>query len=226
MMQVEPEVILQDLKTGKNSRSQASLEKLNTLLRAHHESGEKDFCIATIGRLSKKQGGISTVSIRNKTGEHFRRMIEAWATKANTTMKKPPVPHSRQREIPTDNQLLARLEDPAMRVIFGQIIAERNKMKSENRILKQQAEVIIDMRPNQVIHQPLTEHQKSVEVRPPLEGVLLNVDIEALKDAIDEDKLARRGWSVTKYGAVKDEDGRPLFKNGFVLGIEKVLAQV
>nr|WP_320159331.1 hypothetical protein [Acinetobacter seifertii] len=38
--------------------------------------------------------------------------------------------------------------------------------------------------------------------------------------------MAQRGWMISKYGAVKDERGRPLFKNGFVLAIQKVLAQV
>ncbi|ASK79420.1 hypothetical protein CF386_10190 [Paraphotobacterium marinum] len=40
---------------------------------------------------------------------------------------------------------------------------------------------------------------------PPLDGVLLQGDIEALEDAIDEGKIAQRGWTVSKYGAVKDE---------------------
>ncbi|WP_272873068.1 gamma-mobile-trio protein GmtX, partial [Vibrio anguillarum] len=49
---------------------------------------------------------------------------------------------------------------------------------------------------------------------------------EALEDAINEDKMAQRGWTVSKYGAVKDVHGRPLFKNGFVLAIQKVLSQL
>jgi hypothetical protein len=120
--------------------------------------------------------------------------------------------------------LLKRLDDPAMRAVFGQIIAEKNKLKAENRILKQNAEVVVDMRPNHAIH---AEHvHQEVEVLPSLDGVLLQGDIEALEDAINEDKMVQRGWMVSKYGAVKDEDGRPLFKNGFVLAIQKVLAQL
>jgi hypothetical protein len=52
-------------------------------------------------------------------------LIDAWATKANTNMKKPPVPHSRKNEIPTDTEVLLRLNDPVMRAVVGQIIAER-----------------------------------------------------------------------------------------------------
>ncbi|MGO3740612.1 gamma-mobile-trio protein GmtX [Pseudoalteromonas nigrifaciens] len=225
-MQVDINVILEDLKIGKTSRTQDSLNKLNALLEARFNAGEKDYSIATIGRVSKAEGGVGTVSIRNKTGEHFRLLIDAWATKANTTMKKPPVPQSRLLDVPSDMDLLKRLDDPAMRAVFGQIIAEKNKLKAENRILKQSAEVVVDMRPNQIVHAEQVAQQDTIEVLPSLDGLLLRGDIEALEDAINEDQMARRGWTVSKYGAVKDEDGRPLFKNGFVLAIQKVLTQM
>lgn len=223
-MQVDINTILDDLKSGKSSRTQDSLDKLNALLEVRFNAGEKDYSIATIGRVSKAEGGVGTVSIRNKTGEHFRLLVDAWATKANTTMKKPPVPHSRKLDTPSDMDLLRRLDDPAMRAVFGQIIAEKNKLKAENRILKQNAEVVVDMRPNPMIH--AEQVNQEVEVLPSLDGVLLQADIEALEDAINEDKMAQRGWTASKYGAVKDENGQPLFKNGFVLAIQKVLAQV
>ena len=202
-MQVNINVILEDLKMGKTSRTQDSLNKLNALLEARFNAGEKDYSIATIGRVSKAEGGVGTVSIRNKTGEHFRLLIDAWATKANTTMKKPPVPQSRLLDVPSDMDLLKRLDDPAMRAVFGQIIAEKNKLKAENRILKQSAEVVVDMRPNQIVHAEQVTQQDTIEVLPSLDGLLLRGDIEALEDAINEDQMARRGWTVSKYGAVK-----------------------
>ena len=166
-MQVDINTILEDLKSGKASRTQDSLDKLNALLEARFNAGERDYSIAAIGRVSKAEGGVGTVSIRNKTGEHFRLLINAWATKANTTMKKPPVPQSRKLDTPSDMELLKRLDDPAMRAVFGQIIAEKNKLKAENRILKQNAEVVVDMRPNRVIHAEQV-HQE-VELLPSLD---------------------------------------------------------
>ena len=223
-MKIDINIMLADMKIGKAQRTQDSLDKLNTLLESQFEKGAQDYSIATIGRLSKAEGGIGTVSIRNKSGEHYRNLIELWATKANTTMKKPPIPQSRKHDTPTDMELLKRLDDPAMRAVFGQIIAEKNKLKAENHVLKHNSEIIVDMRPNQVSHSKQTS--LNVEVLPSLGAVLLNADIEALEDAINEDKMARRGWVVSKYGAVKDEHGRSLFKNGFVLAIQKVLSQI
>lgn len=48
---------------------------------------------------------------------------------------------------------------PRERAVFGQIIAEKNKLKAENRILKQNDEVLVDMRPNRMIH-PEQVYQK------------------------------------------------------------------
>lgn len=222
-MSVDINLILENLKFGKSQRTQDSLNKLNTLLETRFNAKEKDYSIATIGRVSKADGGIGAVSIRNKTGEHFRLLIDAWATKANTNMKKPPVPHSRKNEIPTDMEVLLRLNDPVIAVV-GQIIAERKKLKAENRILKQNTEVIVDMRPNQNIG--AEQAHQGVQVLSTLDSLLLPSDIEALKDAIDENKMAQLNWTVSKYGAVKDEYERPLFKTGFVLAIKKILDQL
>ena len=201
-MQVDINTILEDLKSGKASRTQDSLDKLNALLEARFNAGEKDYSIAAIGRVSKAKGGVGTVSIRNKTGEHFRLLIDAWATKANTTMKKPPVPQSRKLDTPSDMDLLKRLDDPAMRAVFGQIIAEKNKLKAENRILKQNVEVVVDMRPNQNIG--AEQAHQGIQVLSTLDSLLLPSDIEALKDAIDENKIALLGWTVNRTGFVGD----------------------
>ena len=52
-MQVDINTILEDLKSGKASRTQDSLDKLNALLEARFNAGEKDYSIAAIGRVSK-----------------------------------------------------------------------------------------------------------------------------------------------------------------------------
>lgn len=223
-MNIDINIILEGLKLDKSQRTKDSLDQLNYLLEARFNAKEKDFSIATIGRASKSNGGVGIVSIRNKSGKHFRLLIDAWATKANTTMKKPPAPQSRLHGTPSDMDLLKRLDDPVLRAVFGQIIAEKNNLKRENNILKQNTEIVVDMRPNQVID--ADEIHQGVTILPALRDLLLKVDIEALEDAINEEKMAQRGWTVSKYGAVKDEYGRPLFKNGFVLAIQKVLAQI
>lgn len=214
---------LDNLKKNKSKRTQESLDKLNSLLEKRFNDGEKDYSIATIGRISKMNGGVGDVSIRNKTGEHFRSLISQWAIKADTSLKKPPIRHSRKNQISLDMELLKKLDDPAMRAVFGQIIAEKNKLKAENHILKQRTEVIVDMRPNRIIS---ADQVQQIEVIPSLNSILVNSEIEALRDAIDETNILNRGWMVSRLGSIKDENGRSLFKPGFVSAIQKILAEI
>lgn len=220
-MQTDINIILSGLKQDKTSRTQRSLDKLNALLEKRFNANEKDFSIITIAKASKASGGVGEVSIRNTSGIHFRILIDAWATKAQSTMKKPPVFHSRKDEIPSDMDLLKNLKDPVLRVAFGQIIAEKKKLAAENRILKQNTEVVIDMRPIPVVHS-----KNEIEVLPALKSILVPSEIEALKDAIDMDNIVSRRWTVSKLGAVKDENDTPIFKTGFILAIQKILAEV
>lgn len=218
-MTIEPELILEDLKADKSPRTQASLDKLNELLKNLYEAGSNDYSIVTIGKLSKEQGGVGIVSIRNKSGEHYRRLIEAWASKANTTMKKPPVPHSRQREISCDEKLLRKLDDPVLKTLFGQIIAERNKLRNENRVLKQLEHINIDQRSKRVL--------APAEAMPSFNGLLYPFEIDSLKKAISDSFMKRHFWTVDeKYASVKDENGRVLYDPGYVSAIKKVLDHV
>lgn len=223
-MKIDTDLLLEDLKRDRSLRTQSSLDKLNDLLEKRFRAGEKDYSIATIGRISKSEGGIGDVSIRNQTGEHFRLLIDAWASKAQTTMKKPSVHYSRKKESPSDMELLKKLDDPAMRAIFGQIIAEKNKLKAENNILKQNANIIVDMRPNNHIQE--TQIQNQIEVLPSLSGILVSSEIEALRDAINENNILKRGWEISRLGGIKDENGRPLFKLGFISAIKKILLEI
>ena len=38
--------------------------------------------------------------------------------------------------------------------------------------------------------------------------------------------MAKRGLTYSKFGAVKDENGRTLFKTGFISAIEKILMEI
>ena len=126
-MKIEPQFILEDLKEGKNPRTQKSLDKLNEILEEYYRSGQKDFCITTIGRISSAGGGPGYHSLRATQNGHFRRIVEAWAAKSGTNLKKPLAPLSRQRDIPADHQLLEHISDLAVRARVSLIIAERNR---------------------------------------------------------------------------------------------------
>lgn len=223
-MDLNIETILDDLKNGKSARTQGSLYKLHQTLKDHYESGNRDFSITTIGRISSEAGGVGYQSIRATRNDHYRRLIEAWAAKANTTTKKPLTQQSRSRHIPTDNKLLERIADPALRALFGQIIAERNRYRKEVNILKQHANVVIDKRP---VRYTAAQNEPSVEIKSSLDGMLTPSEIKALEFAISDECMEKHNWNVTQAGQVKEiEYGGEIFPRGFATGLRKILGDV
>lgn len=222
-MEIDIDVILEDLKEGKTAKTQKSLDKLNDALRDYYERGERDFSITTIGRLSAEDGGVGYQSIRATANKHYRDLIEAWAAKAKTTTKKPLSTQSRSRRVPQDNQLLERIPDPALRVLFGQIIAERNRYRTQLNILKNQAQVVIDKRP---VRQFEASAEPSIELLPSLKGIVSHNEIEALRFAASDECIERQGWLVTQAGQVKNELGEEVFPRGFMTGLRKLVGEV
>lgn len=222
-MEINIDVILEDLKESKTAKTQQSLDKLNETLREHYERGERDFSITTIGRVSAQDGGVGYESVRATANKHYRDLIEAWAAKAKTTTKKPLSTHSRSRRVPQDNQLLERIPDPALRVLFGQIIAERNRYRTQLNILKNQAEVVIDKRP---VRQLDASAEPSVELLPSLKGVVSDNETKALQFAASDECIERQGWLVTQAGQVKDQFGEEVFPRGFMTGLRKLVGEL
>lgn len=223
-MSINIDIVLEDLKDGKTSRTKANLEKLNSILKKYAESGQRDFSITQIGRISAAKGGPAYEALRATRNKHYRTLIEAWAQKCNTNTKKPIASHARSKSIPTDNKLLERIPDPALRVVFGQIIAERNRYRKEVNLLKQHANVIIDKRP---VRQFDTHAERNVEVLPSLSDLLTDSEKKALNYAISDECMENHRWQTSQAGQVKDIDHNgEIFPRGFVTGLRKILGKV
>lgn len=223
-MEFDIDVILTDLKEGKVPRTQQNLDKLNDTLKAYAESGKRDFSITQIGRVSAENGGLAYEALRATRNKHYRTLIEAWAAKYNTNTKKLLSNTSRSKSIPADNKLLERIPDPAVRALFGQIIAERNRYRKEVNLLKQHANITIDKRP---VRQFDTTAEPIVEVLPSLSGVLTESEKKALAYAISDECMEANNWQYTQAGQVKDmEYNSEVFPRGFVTGLCKLLSEV
>jgi hypothetical protein len=218
------DTILEDLKDGKSTRTKASLDKLNHTLQTYYESGHRDYSITTIGSISSTNGGVGYQTIRATRNNHFRKLIEAWAAKAHTTTKKPLAKKSRSRHVPTDYKLLEQISDIALRALFGQIIAERNRYRKEVNILKQHTNVIIDKRPALEI---VTEPTATVQVVPSLTSLLTTSEIKALLFGISDECMDRHNWQTTLAGQVKEMDyNTEIFPRGFITGLRKLIGEV
>ncbi len=219
---IDAQAIFEDLKEQASTRQAKSLTVLNEVLKAQYTAGERNFSIAEIARLSVERGGPSAQTIRNKTGLVFRQLIDAWATQAGTSMKAPINPLAKANRVPKDNELLERIKDPALRALFGQIIAERNRYRNELNIIKAHSELIVDKRPVRQFEQP-TE-SGAIQLLPALS--LNDMEIEALKAAVSDEFFQQREWTVNAAGQVKDENRREIYKHGYVNAIKKVLKEV
>tara|TARA_R110002050_G_C8951563_1_gene513428 strand:+ start:4240 stop:4917 length:678 start_codon:yes stop_codon:yes gene_type:complete len=223
-MDLDINVILEDLKDGKVPRTKQNLDTLNNILKAYAESGQKDFSITQIGRISAAESGPGYEALRATRNTHYRTLIEAWAQKCKTNTKKPLVAHARSKSVPVDNKLLERIPDPAVRALFGQIIAERNRYRKEVNLLKQHANITIDKRP---VRQFDASTEPSIEVLPSLSGVFTESEKKALAYAISDECMDKNDWQTTQAGQVKDmEFNTEIFPRGFVTGLRKLLGEV
>ena len=223
-MEINIDVILDDLKEGKPPRTKSNLDKLNSILKEYAESGQRDFSITQIGRISAAKGGLAYEALRATRNKHYRTLIEAWAQKCNTNIKKPLSPQARSKSIPEDNKLLERIPDAAVRALFGQIIAERNRYRKEVNVLKQNANITIDKRP---VRQFIDPTEPNIEVLPSLQGVLTESEKRALAYVVSDECMERNDWVTTQAGQVKNvEYNNEILPRGFITGIKKILKEL
>jgi hypothetical protein len=220
-MNIDVDAVLESLKEGKTAKTKASLDKLSQALKRYYESGTRDFSVTTIGRVSEENGGVGYQSIRATANKHYRDLIEAWAVKARTTTKKPPV--GPPKKTGQDYQLLERIDDTAVRALFGQIIRERDRFRSEVNMLKNQTKIIIDKRPT-VFTEPQSE--ANVELLPSLKGICSDNEIKSLQTVCTEEWLEKLGFQANALGQVKDEYGMEILPRGFLTGLKKILGEV
>lgn len=219
-MNIDIDAVLDTLKDGKTAKTQTSLAKLSQTLKRYYESGARDFSVTTIGRVSADNGGVGYQSIRATANKHYRDLIEAWAAKAQTTIKKPPVGSAKKTG--RDYQLLERIDDTAVRALFGQIIRERDRYKSEANMLKNQTQIIIDKRPT-----AFTESRpgSGLEFLPSLKAICSDNEIKALQTIFTETWLETLGFQANALGQVKDEYGTEILPRGFLTGLRKILGK-
>lgn len=210
-----PEIVLNALKSGATARTQRSLEVIHAICAEQQAKGSGDFSVVTIGRISSERGGPSAQPIRNKTGEHYRTLIAAWAAFAEGHTRKP----AARAEPGVADDVLNMIDDASVRAVVGVLIAEGKKLKAENTLLKRQAQVVIDRRPVGATQTPSSPAQVLTAV-----DTLLPSELDALKHAISPEHLEQMGWSLNEKNGRITKGPISIFRPGFGTAIKKVLA--
>ncbi|MFZ2321754.1 MAG: gamma-mobile-trio protein GmtX [Pseudomonas sp.] len=187
-----------------DSRRKRSLEAINEACRLLHERHSSDFSYKTIITLGKDRGlpVPGEKSIVNKTGDHYRELIQAWKLlslpKASKTKTDP-------------NDWIEHIQNPVLRMSVSLLAKELRALKAkESRKAKHSgAPIILGSATGQ-----------AVSSRP----LLNDAELAALKAAIDPASLGLVGLLIGIRGELVDLKGKTIHKPGFRDAIEKVLA--
>jgi len=214
MVNIHPDELYVKLHESASTRKKRTLELIHEACRKQFETKVKDFSIGTIARLIQDEGGPSEQGLRNKNGEDYRLLIKQWADFANVTTKKP----KKQKPANLYDEILVNTSDPTTRALVGMIMAENKQLKKEISILKHQTTLTIDMRKSK--NESLGVGQNTVLVA--TSHNLTDMELKALREAISDELMQHRGWTVDDYGRVK-EKGVQVYKPGYVTAIKKIL---
>lgn len=217
MNAIHPDAILETLKSGVRPQKQRNLDIVHAVCRELHGLGSRDFSLATVGRMSEERNGMSRNALYNKTSEEFRTLIGAWSKFAGETIKK----QAASPKPLAEDDLLRRIDDPALRSLLGGIVAERNRLRGEINLLRANANVVIDRRtlPG---HAHVMPEGQVMQVLSPL-AQLTETEIAALRKSISPDFLHQEGWHEGLNGQIVNAKGRTLFDVGFANAIRKLI---
>ena len=218
MSAIHPDEVLQTLKEGARPQKRRNFDVVHEVCAELHRLGSQDFSLATVGRISEQRHGIARGTLYNKASADFRTLIQAWATYAGEAKPKSPG-HAKPF---AEQDLLLRIEDPALRALIGIIVAERNRLRAGINTLRSHANIVIDRRalPGEM---KTTPHGQVVQALTSAEE-LLPLEREALAKAISTKFLDQEGWREGPDGEIRNAKGRKLFEVGFATAIRKLIS--
>jgi len=219
MTDAHPDQVLRALKQkAKRSNKVRNLESVHSTCAEIYEVGGGDFTYATVGRMAERSGGPAATTLYTSASSDYRILIDAWAAHAKANRKRRPL----RSEFATDDDLLRKVDDPAVRTLLAMAVSERNRLKSQLDTLKSQANLVIDIRPLPGISNLDASTGNIVTIISPLEG-LTSSEIDALGHAISLDFLNEKGWLEGADGEICDRTGRKLYKPGYCDAIRRIL---
>lgn len=187
-----------------DSRRKRSLEAINEVCRLLYERNVSDFSYRNIITLGKDRGlpVPGEKSIVNATGIHYRELIQAWKL-----ISQP----GTSREKADPNNWIEYIKDPVLRMSVSLLAKELRALKAkEARKVKHNSA-------------PIYLGSSVVPVAPK-QLSLNDVELAALKAAVDPATLQLAGLTIGSRGEVVNAAGRTIHKPGFRNAIEKILS--
>ncbi len=172
-----------------------------------YETGSTNFSIALIGKLSKKEGGPITQTIRNTQGKDYRDLIDFFVNNISI---------SDNYKENSDYKLSDYIDDPALKAHINIIISENKSLKNQLNILKN------NMNKNYELNYDL----KSNDIKNSLidtNNILLSSEIESIIKFIKDIEDKRISIKLTDTRSLKDENNILVANPGFFDGLKKII---
>lgn len=198
---MSPEDLLVKLKQNVSIKAQETLDAIFQICNEQRERGISDYSIATIARLGHKRGVPKAQSLRNKTADHYRALISAFADTspvkdAGTISKK-------------DQDWIEEIINPKHKLLV-------KIQASELFVAQKTIKELIP--PNTVIE--IYDHKTSnIKV----EHRLTEQERRSLEYLLSKSFQNKWHFSETEYGELIDENNQVIFKAATIDAIKKAL---
>jgi hypothetical protein len=199
---MNPEDLLNKLKVGSSLKIQQSLDAIYEICTEQQERGIHDFSISTIAKLGSNRGVPKAQSIRNKTGEKYRALIQYFA---DLSSQKPKLRKPSQSE----NDWIEEIQNPKHQLLVRIMASE---LKEAQQIIRE----IIP--PKQRID--IYDH-KNISVDQSFK--LSEQEVRALQYLLSKDFQKKWNLKPTHFGELVDESNKPVFKVSTLDALRKAL---
>jgi len=194
-----PEETLNHLKSISSPRTHRTLEAIYNVCQDQENLGIHDFSYSTIARLGEKSGVPRAQSIRNKTGENYRVLIQSFTENSST---RKPIKNTKPADSWIDD-----IKDPKLKLL---VQIQASKLSEANRLIKE----IVP--PETEIY--IYDNQGQVSI-----DKLDNLERKALEYLISNEFLEKWEFKIGERGDVIDNKGNKIFKIATIDAIKKSL---
>lgn len=189
-------------KKAQTSRKKKNIDIIYNILLDLYESSATNFSISNIGKLSKKNGGPITQTIRNKQGIDYQNLINFF--KDNITV----ITLERGEEV---EHLSEYIDDPALKAHINIIMAENKSLRSELNILKNNMSKNFQLNYGSSNELPMNSND------------LLSTETDAIKRFIMDIEEGRNPLNLTEIGSLKDENNELIANVGFFDALKRII---
>ncbi|MFE8070127.1 gamma-mobile-trio protein GmtX [Marinobacteraceae bacterium S3BR75-40.1] len=198
---MKPDELLEKLKQTATPRSCKTLDAIYEICREQEQRGLCDFSVATISRLGHKRGVPKAQSLRNKTGEQYRALIQCFAKKNQN--------HDSQVDRRGEDDWVEEIENPKhkllARIQASELAAAKKKLRD---FVPPGTRIEVRDFQNQASHE---------------DHLLNNLERRALEYLISGEFLNKWGFSISEYGEIIDDSGTVVMRAATVDAVKKAL---